>query len=414
MEEKRNIRIYALIAGPYAFVGKTRGKKLMPIYWQHLRGENTYTCPFFMREANSNQKMYVLEQIYDTYTVAYQYQVAFIRILMDKGFRVVNSGGMRRDAKYLHESTRKLWQELKRVPFRKRLAQGLVSYPEREADSEKTNPMAIPQKDAEKADIKITVRGTRSEKELLDSFTERLQITQRQAFQLFMKFADPDAGKWNENEYLSENLKVVSEENRRLQKENALLQKKIRELIRKENAEVRERERFMREGITKFFQHFESECRHMDLLKREKLRTVNRSQLKEEGYRYPETAGFFRFFPEKILIGEGKFAPLFIVGKNRRGQNLCLRYYPKEYRVGFSFSNEKFGFEGTEWYVGVEKAKDGAMDLVFALPMDICRKGHRRRPDPMADDVQQLIWDAAHRSEEDELEDWLNDLFAED
>lgn len=52
-----------------------------------------------------------------------------------------------------------------------------------------------------------------------------------------------------------------------------------------------------------------------------------------------------------------------------------LRYYPKKYFTGFSFTNEKFGLRESVWLVGTKRAKDGAMDVVFALPVDIQLRG---------------------------------------
>ena len=43
----------------------------------------------------------------------------------------------------------------------------------------------------------------------------------------------------------------------------------------------------------------------------------------------------------------------------------------KRYYAGFTFTENRFGLKDSMWFVGAERAKDGAMDVFFALPVDI-------------------------------------------
>jgi len=50
---------------------------------------------------------------------------------------------------------------------------------------------------------------------------------------------------------------------------------------------------------------------------------------------------------------------------------LKFRYYPNSRFLGVSILSPRFGRRGTLWIVGAKKAPDGAVDLVYALPLDV-------------------------------------------
>ena len=97
------------------------------------------------------------------------------------------------------------------------------------------------------------------------------------------------------------------------------------------------------------------------------------------------------FFPERVMLGREKRFPLFITGYDRYRRNTLLRFYPKKNYVGFNFTDEEYGVQGSCWMVRCERAKDGAMNLVFALPLDIAHKDYQNVRRTFANAVEEFM-----------------------
>lgn len=380
MKKQQDYRIYALIAGKKAFVGKTMARDLKPICWRHLRGENRYTMTHFARGSPEKISIHVLAQVHADFSIAYRYVVAFVRIFLDNGYTVLNSPGILEDANDIHEMTQKILDELKIIPLQQRLEMG--EHDEESANIGSDHPETAPKKvnadTKERATEKLTIRVTPQEKQRFVDYTHQIGVTQRQAIQLLLvrkKYDDWLDADWSCDEYVRSLLKVYCEENVNLEKEIVQLENKIKELEQREAAELKDKERFMRKGVGEFFEFFDSSKRGNATLEQGVYRKVNKDLLDVDSYRNPGQEGFFLFYPERILLGEGRFAPLFVLGEDEYRKKTMLRYYPKKYFTGFSFTNEKFGLQESTWFVGVEQAKDGAMEVAFALPVDIQLRG---------------------------------------
>lgn len=402
MKKQHDYQIYALIAGKNVFVGKTTAKNVKSIYWRHLRGENRYTRAYFARGLPVKPEMYTLTKVHTDFSIAYRYVVAFVRIFLDESYTVLNSPGILEDANDIHEMTQKIFDDLKAIPLRQRLETDGGDETNKTMNLEKvTAAPTVKGAAKEKASEKLTIRLTAQEKESFTDYAQEIGVTQRQAVQLLLvrkKYDDALDGDFTSDEYIKGLLKVYREENANLEKEIAQLKSKINKLERKETGELKAKEKFVREGIAEFFGFFDSSKRGNSTLEQGIYREINKSLQGVNGYRYPAQEGFFLFFPEQILLGRGRFAPLFILGEDEHGNKMQLRYYPKAYFTGFSFTNEKFGLEDSAWFVGVERAKDGAMDLVLALPVDIQRHGGEAGQEH-CQTVNDLIEDAQKRLE---------------
>lgn len=90
-----------------------------------------------------------------------------------------------------------------------------------------------------------------------------------------------------------------------------------------------------------------------------------------EKYHYPTTAGVYILRPTQILFGKGRYPAIFILGIGENGEYLKFRFYPKSYFAGINPKNEKYWLRGSVWLIGCEPANDGAMDVIFAFPLDV-------------------------------------------
>ena len=92
---------------------------------------------------------------------------------------------------------------------------------------------------------------------------------------------------------------------------------------------------------------------------------------KADAYHYPTEERIFVFFPECLLWGKHPGCS-FIVGRDLKGDYLKMRVFnTMHYFAGMHFRHPLFGVRKSRWLVGVTPAKDGAVNLVFAFPLDV-------------------------------------------
>lgn len=404
MKKKHTYQIYALVADKKVFVGKTKSHNLKPIRWQHLRGENRYTKAYFSRSLSVDLQMYPLVQIRADSSIAYRYIVAFVRMFRDEGYTVLNCTGITEDAQDIHPVTQTILSRLSSMPLRFYLRNGLGSTDA--VSKECRNPEGSygkkrAQSKQPMASEKLTIRVTPNEKKWLTDFAKNLGISQRQALLILLamhKNADRAEEDWSFDAYIQQLLATHREAILRLEEEIDALQKRL-EAIRKEIVECKAREAFQKQGILTFFKLVEPSHSDNPPLEQGIYKLFLKDLADPERYRFPEEEGFFLFYPEKILLGKGTFAPLFIAGSDDQGVKTVLRYYRKEAHIGFSFTNSKFGVQDSVWLVGVKRAKDNAMDVLFSLPVDIQRHECEQTRDSWEADVDALIAEATRRSE---------------
>ena len=404
MKKRKIYCIYAIIAGRKVFVGKTTSKDRQSILWRHLRGENKYTHEHFMRGALEIPSIYPLEHIHTDFSMAYRHVVAYMRAFIDEGFEVLNSPGMLEDARNIHPITQTILDSIILVPMEHRIKLQMQKQPngnqntnvvKEPAGDEKTNPQK------ELATEKLTVRLTPKEKKEFLDLALKTGVSQRQLLMLLMTnqqydfYMDVD---WGSVDYVRILLGAYRSRNDKLEEETEKLRQQLRDKGWEEKQMLQKRESEMVKNIDGFFNYFTS--LHQDNLPLEQglYKDYFADTPYSEYYQYPDNEDVFLFYPESILLGKGRYAPLFITGYDRYQRKVLLRFYRKTYFVGFSFTNEEFGVQGSCWLVRCERAKDGAMDLVFALPVDITHKNYPNEKRAGDGQVDELIANARYRS----------------
>ena len=72
---------------------------------------------------------------------------------------------------------------------------------------------------------------------------------------------------------------------------------------------------------------------------------------------------------EAVLWGNSLHRACFLIGIGEDGQRYKLRHYPKNNFFGIPFLDSPYARKGTWWHIGCQRAKDGSMDIVSALPV---------------------------------------------
>lgn len=168
-----------------------------------------------------------------------------------------------------------------------------------------------------------------------------------------------------------ETLKSYKEKIEKLKKQNTELKEKVN-ITRadKHDKLLKKKEQldFIRNGIQEYFQMMRSAGE----IPLEIEQGFYENYPTRDQYEYPEKEGFFLVRPTALLYGNGRWSARFLLGEGDNGKMYKYSVYPKRDYMGVQVNNKIFGKRNSVWLVGCEKARDGAMDLTFSFPLDIC------------------------------------------
>jgi len=389
--------IYAIIAGKKAFVGKTTSDDYGAILRRHRRGEIKHTRKHFGRRGSAEPKFVALLTVEADCTVAYRYVVAFMRCFLDDGYEVLNSCGMIDDARDLHFHTQKILESIKLIPLTIRLQKMTQK---EETENQMPNPIPEGSHDQavlvqkELATEKLTVRLTPTDKKILADLAKQTGVSQSQLLMLLLEnYEKSGSAGMGESciDYVRRMLSKYEDRIETLEGENRQLRQRLREIKEGEKEAYVKREREFHKTLTAYFGNFVSLLPDNPPLDQGLYRDYLANTPSCEQAGYPETEGPFVFFPERVMLGREKRFPLFIAGYDRYRRKTLLRFYPKKYYVGLNFADEEYGVQGSSWLVRCERAKDGAMDLVFALPLDIVHKDYQNVRSTFVDPFEEFM-----------------------
>ena len=412
MKKKQHYRIYAIIADDNAYVGKTTAQRLEPILWRHQRGDITYTREHYKRGI-SEPRIVVLEEILSDVHTAYRHTIAFIRMFMGDGYKILNSPGMIEDAMDIHALTQAILDDLSHIPLSVRISQEPVmtaALPPESADTGNPPPRKHAPPRDDRATAKLAIHLSPAEKERFIELTRATGVTQRQCLMLMIENVQNDDLldlDWSANEYVSLMLRVYKEEIVKLEEQVQNLKIELHAQNTEDRKRNRKRDTSLQQSLCNYFAYYKSALPGNSHLPQGLYTDYLSSTPPEQRHKYPSTEDTFIFCPHAILLGKGRFAPLFIVGQDSCHQRILLRFYPKQHWFGLRFNDKVFGRQHSQWLVRCERAKDDAMDVVFALPLDIVPNYGDTSSVSAAvssvapDDVDALILGALKRSKED-------------
>ena len=399
MQKQKNYRIYAIIAEDKVCVGKTTAQRIEPILWRHQRGDIAHTRSHFACGL-CKPRIVVLEEIQADVHMAYRHVIAFIRIFSDEQYKILNTPGMIEDAMDIHPMTQVILDDLTLTPLSEWLAR--ESQPQA-APAPVTAPSprnpAPPRGDL--VSEKLSIHVTPEEREKFIALTEDTGVTQRQCLMLMIENArndDPLNPDWSANEYVRLMLGVYKDEIAKLEEQIQDSKDELRTQDTNDRKARKKRDIARQQAICDYYAHYNSACSGNDPLPQGRYRDYFSGVDPALRPKYPSTEDAFVFSPEAVLLGKGRSPALFIIGRDDYHQKILLRYYPKPYWIGLRFTNSTFGRMHSRWLVKCERAKDGAMDLVFALPLDIV---------PKCSNSESSITTAELEAEADNLEDLI-------
>ena len=353
--------IFAISFGDTIYVGKTTSPRLSEVYRRHRRGAVKKTKMF--STSGVKPTLHILERDDMPAYLAHRLVVAYTHSFLNAGFEVLGSVKTLSQANNLHPETKELVTAISEIGIDSILQCSSVKKPT-DADFCIPNDPAL-----RPASEKLTIRISKWEKDRLNNFSQKMHMTQRQTFQFLLSYYEQpksDFPPWEDDVYVRAMLGALREENAKLRKQNENYKNKLH--INEDSVDpVKFQLEQICSGLSKFFAIMDPAATIPLAL--ERARYKNYPHVQE--YQYPKKAGIFIFRPHAILTGKGRYPAKFIIGSCQDGSRLKIRYYPKKYFAGIRPDNSTFMLRGSTWVIGCQEAKDGAMDLILAFPLDI-------------------------------------------
>lgn len=361
-------RIYALFllgedGEKIIYIGKTAGRRLSAVYSNHIHMKNTATEPFFGTEATERPSLHLLETLQTTTADAYRHVLCWIYLFQKKDYRVINHEKMQLQASHLHPQTLDILktipqEDLPELLMRTRLVrlQDADLPPSPPSKSEPT-----PDKNTQ-----LSIRLTESEKARFNRFAEKLRRNQRETFLYLL-----ESSTGNHREAIQSSRRAEKTIHK-LKQKNSQLQKHLSQLEQQTAPEfqriaiLQKNHAFYCRGLSLYLQQClppPTEKTPLPSMHYKKFKRLLPDGLR---YDYPSEVGFAIIRPEAILYGN--HSAWFLVGLREDGSRCKLRMYPKASNMGIPIKSD-YGMEGSLWFLGWQKAADGAMDLVFAIPL---------------------------------------------
>lgn len=357
----KTFKIYAILLPAeenFCFVGKTTGRRLSAVYHRHRRGEVTAT-EGFLSQKDEYPQLYLLEELSLSSAQAYKRVLAWIHIFLNNGYAVINHNRSVVQARNLKPDTAHMVEELKKEPLENVLQRTLVRKPT-DADA-KPELQHLAQEKEETATFNVRLKA--SEKQLFLNFCKKRKLTQKQGFSILLDYADSSA----DTKHLQGILKQKDARIRELELYNEKI--KAKKVTKGTQEYLKEYSSFLKNGLEQYL----NAIFPIDVTGEPLKATSYRRYMKEKDinieYVYPEADGFMCIKLEAFLWGMSRKRTLFVLGTTENGHHIRLRYYPRREYMGYPLHDCPYAHKDAYWFVGFRKSKDGAMDIVMALPL---------------------------------------------
>lgn len=368
------IKIIALINRKNeAFLIRTRSMRPSTVIRRHLRGEYSLTRAYFAKEGIRRPIAYLLAILDMPYYDSYQYLLAYICVLRDAGYTLVNHPNTLVNAKNLYPATKEICDYLQREPIGTLLRNTeLQKYTD--ADF---GPQMEKQKAKIRKDHKLTIRVTKADKDRFDAYAKSLNLSQGDTLSVLLTKNEnqfDDWINWDSDRYVGLVLQNARDKTKLMK---AHLDGKQRTWGRERKQyqarieTLKKRIELIRKVLWEYYSYYKSSCRIPLEIETGDYRQYTDNLAEGCKYEYPSENGWCLMRPVAVLYGSARTPVQFVLGTTTDGRDIKLRIYHKDYFAGLSLTNETYGLRSSTWLVAWERANDGAMDLIMALPMDL-------------------------------------------
>lgn len=370
--EIRRYYIYCILDENFetVFVGKSFGKNPISHYYSHMRGEHALTKDAYIDADITEPEFIILEIVHCTGRVAFKHVLAWYIYFEEQGYAILTdekAGSMVDNPSF---ETQQIYEKICAPYTLQEVLGRKVKEPRLTQEEIQENE----QKRGKGALVQFNMRIKERVAQAYRSFCTERGITQSDGLRLLLlgeDFADRDVV-----------MQSYQQELNALKTENAKLKEQNKELLalqkEKESWALRHRNEWIRIAKTivnrmverAFIPYFGFDLHNKPFRFKS-----------EDGYglfsshQYPQEGGCFEVNVSGLVYGTGrehngpeKNIPLFVCGKLKDKTPLKFRWYPKREFIGIPPGDKNVSFEGI-WMLGCVIAKDGAADLVSAVPL---------------------------------------------
>lgn len=402
--EIRRYYIYCILDEIFetVFVGKSYGKHPISHYYSHMRGEHSLTKDAYIDADITEPEFIILEIVHCTGRVAFKHVLAWYNYFEEQGYAILTDEKAGHMVDDMSHETQEIYDTvcapytLYEVLTRK-VKEPLTGQPKPQKNEQKRGMEAL---------VQFNMRVKERVAQAYRAFCIERGITQSESLRLLLlgeDFADRDLV-----------MQSYQQELNALKTENAKLKEQNKELLalqkEKESWALRHRNEWIRiakaivslivERVIKPRIVFEFRKKPFSFKSKEGHALFS-------GYNYPQEGGCFEVNVSGLVYGTGrnnigpeKNVPLFICGQLKDKTPIKFRWYPREDFLGIPPCAENISFEG-DWLLGGVIAKDGAANLVFAIPL---RGIEEKKPQVLDIEAEILaIENEGERSSVDEL-----------
>ncbi len=356
--EPRHFRIYALIDRELkvAFVGKSYAQNLSPTYSKHVNGRSYHTADYFGKEAPKvRPELLILEEVFCTGAVAYRHIIAWSLYLEEHGFLMLTQTGTMLYSERLLPETQEIYDRITQQAIEEvlqRMASLTWNPPKEKTVHHIAQKVPKP---------KLSIRVDKQDKDIFMELKHVLGVTQREVFHLLLDGVVAESSgsyktliRGQKNHILDleqeiQNLRNQLAEERMSKKKD----QRIQEILSHAKTVVSSYLRRQMEGI---------------YYVEDPLRPVRKPQNNIHDFPYPTESGQAIIQLEEIIYGSST-GMVFVLGWTEDGKSIKLRHYGKREFLGSDPRVSDYAVRGTWWQVHHRLDKDGAVDLMAALPL---------------------------------------------
>ncbi len=353
------------------FVDKTYAKSPKAQYYSHLRGEHVLTRDAYANADLTEPKFYILEIVYCTGEVALKHILAWYHYFQEHGYSILADEKIGYMLAHMGDDIKAIYEEIcaPYTPYEvlTRAVEELPAYPKKAiSNRKKENKEGLKQ---------FNIRVKESVIQAFRSFCEEREITQGEGLRLLVLSED--------FEKRSALMETVQREFDEKDAEIARLQIKCKELmdLQRENETwvLHQRKEWIRiaETMIRYVMDRAISNQLTSAIEKRTLRFASKSDYQKfHSHQYPSSGDCYEVSVDCIVRGTERGTsgpdqdiPLFICGETADGALVKFRWYTKKKLIGVPPSDKTLARWGNSWLLGCILSKDGAADLVCAMPL---------------------------------------------
>lgn len=368
------LKIYALISGTYVFIGKSKSPTLASAYSRHTHGYCYVTDGYFSPKGENRPLLYLLKHAKMTQAEGYKHILAYIRYFDAHDYEILNYDKSIIQSQEMDPVTESFYRQISSIPLSTTLKLSYLPKPSSPIDVGIPLPENPPALEKVLSSERLCIRLAKKEKMDFEALATQLHLSQRDLLIYFLN-RENNLYRQSEGKHIKYYIpRVISSYEAKLASKDERIEKLEKQLnaqlLEGQARSLKDRIKFIQEGVHRYFDLAGTSKNHPTLL-RDKYRRFSQSFPQDQQYHFPKEDGLMVFRPEYILWGQSSTPVCFILGIGEDGDRYKFRYYNKYYCIGPRLINEEYGYEGSEWLVGFERASDGASDITLSLPLDV-------------------------------------------